>query len=59
MGLSLKDQLKQLQDDEVKCELTHMTRLTAAVDPESAYADLDGLDVAGREVDREHYADVG
>ncbi|BEI81169.1 hypothetical protein CcaverHIS002_0203290 [Cutaneotrichosporon cavernicola] len=43
--LSLKDQLRALQDE------------PKSVDPESAYADLDGLKL--READREHYEDVG
>lgn len=58
MGISLKDQLRQLQD-EPKCKPTLRLELTKAVDPDSAYADLDGLDTNGREVDRAHYSDVG
>jgi hypothetical protein len=57
MGLSFKDQLAALQEDEPKCELEDNGELTAAVDLDSAYADLDGHELGN--ADRSHYEDVG
>ncbi|EJT45538.1 transport-related protein [Trichosporon asahii var. asahii CBS 2479] len=46
--VSLAEQLKQLEDDVPK-----------TVDPEEAYADIDGHDLSRSHAAREHYTDVG